>query len=170
MLGDGADDGLRGQDGAADEQHVRLLLAERVDAREEADPAAGAVVRVGFFGFTTTFFSGALRLVPAAAAAVFFGLAVAALFFSFAAALAGLAATVLAAADLVWEPPSWPRRSRARRTEGAAALGRPQGRLGSIGITTLTPLFCLGVNRFGPWALERVGATSREGRTDPLSG
>ena len=46
MEGDGADDGLRGQDGAADEQHVRLLLAERVDAREEANPAAGAVVRV----------------------------------------------------------------------------------------------------------------------------
>ena len=61
MEGDGANDGLRGQDGAADEQHVRLLLAERVDAREEADPAAGAVVGVGFFGFTTTFFSGALR-------------------------------------------------------------------------------------------------------------
>ena len=102
-------------------------------------------------------------------AAVFFGLAVAALFFGFAAALAGLAAMVLAAADLAWEPPSWPRRSRAGRTEGAAALGRPQGRLGSSGITTLMPLFCLGVNRFGPWALERVGATSREGRTDPLS-
>ena len=112
----------------------------------------------------------------------------AALFFGFAAALAGLAAMVLAAADLAWEPPSWPRRSRAGSTEGAAALlrgkeqrrrrdlqgaaalGRPQGRLESIGITTLTPLFCLGVNRFGPWALERVGATSREGRTDPLSG
>ena len=46
MEGDGADDGLRGQDGAADEQHVRLLLAERVDAREEGDPAAGAVVGV----------------------------------------------------------------------------------------------------------------------------
>ena len=100
MEWDGADDGLRGQDGAADEQHVRLLLAERVDAREEADLAAGAVVGVGFFGFTTTFFSGALRLVPAAAAAVFFGLAVPALFFGFAAALAGLAAMVLAAAGL----------------------------------------------------------------------
>jgi len=40
----------------------------------------------------------------------------AALFFGFAAALAGLAATVLAVAGLIgrpWEPPFWRRRSRA---------------------------------------------------------
>lgn len=43
---DGADNALRGQDGAADEQHVRLLLAQRVDAPEEANPVAGAVVGV----------------------------------------------------------------------------------------------------------------------------
>jgi len=41
--GDGSDDALRGQDGAADEQHVRLLLAQRVDAPEEANAMAGAV-------------------------------------------------------------------------------------------------------------------------------
>lgn len=41
--GDGSDDALRGQDGAADEQHVRLLLTQRVDAAEEADAMAGAV-------------------------------------------------------------------------------------------------------------------------------
>ena len=30
--GDGADDGLRGEDGAANQQHVRLLLAQRLQA------------------------------------------------------------------------------------------------------------------------------------------
>jgi len=168
------------------------------EAALEIRDQAGGFAAGDFFGFATTFFSGALRLV-AAAAAVFFGLAVAALFFGFAAALAGLAATVLAVAGLIgrpWEPPFWRRRSRAgqekqstkegrRCREGrcggavasckgrrasALALDRPQGRLGSIDITTLTPLFCLGLNRFGPWALERGGATSKEGRPAPLAG
>lgn len=44
--GDGSDDALRGQDGAADEQHVRLLLAQRVHAPEEANSMLGAVGRV----------------------------------------------------------------------------------------------------------------------------
>ena len=63
------------------------------------------------------------------------------------------------------------RAGEAKHGEGAAALAldRPPGRLGSIGITTLTPLFCLGLNRFGPWALERGGATSKEGRPAPLA-
>ena len=86
------------------------------EAALEIRDQAGGFAAGDFFGFATTFFSGALRLVPAAAAAVFFGLAVAALFFGFAAALAGLAATVLAVAGLIgrpWEPPFWRRRSRA---------------------------------------------------------
>ena len=41
--GDGSDDSLRGQDGAADEQHVQLLLAQGVDASEETNPMLGAV-------------------------------------------------------------------------------------------------------------------------------
>ena len=44
--GDGSDDSLRGQDGAADEQNVRLLLTQRVDAPEEANVMAGAIVGV----------------------------------------------------------------------------------------------------------------------------
>jgi len=40
---------------------MELQMSSTSGAREEADPAAGAVVGVGFFGFTTTFFSGALR-------------------------------------------------------------------------------------------------------------
>ena len=86
------------------------------EAALEIRDQAGGFAAGDFIGFATTFFSGALRLVPAAAAAVFFGLAVAALFFGFAAALAGLAATVLAVAGLIgrpWEPPFWRRRSRA---------------------------------------------------------
>ena len=86
------------------------------EAALEIRDQAGGFAAGKFFGFATTFFSSALRLVPAAAAAVFFGLVVAALFFGFAAALAGLAATVLAVAGLIgrpWEPPFWRRRSRA---------------------------------------------------------
>ena len=78
------------------------------EAALEIRDQAGGFAAGDFFGFATTFFSGALRLV--------FGLAVAALFFGFAAALAGLAATVLAVAGLIgrpWEPPFWRRRSRA---------------------------------------------------------
>lgn len=44
--GDGADDGLGGEDGAADEQDVGPGLAELVGGGEEADPVAGAVARV----------------------------------------------------------------------------------------------------------------------------
>ena len=168
------------------------------EAALEIRDQAGGFAAGDFFGFATTFFSGALRLVPAAAAAVFFGLAVAALFFGFAAALACLGRDGLGGCGLgwPWEPPSWRRRSRAgqekqsteegrRCREGrcggavasckgrrasALALDRPQGRLGSIGITTLKPLFCLGLNHFDPWALERGGATSKEGRPAPLAG
>lgn len=43
MERDGADDALRGQDGAADEQHVRALLAERIDAPEKGNPVVRAI-------------------------------------------------------------------------------------------------------------------------------